>query len=161
MFNTIREFQVLQEVCNPEFRAIEEFINLQRREPIVDTCSSWGLSRWEESLGITPSGDRQDRVARVKSRLVNNKLLNEEWLSNKVLSFVEVGDIVGLGYSMKTDTLTIYYYNNTNKNLTYIYEELRRLIPAHILLKIVGSEKEKESIFVTSIYREYRREKVC
>lgn len=158
MLEGIREFQIIQEICKTELQELERFRVLQSREPILDTCSDWGLKRWEESLGITPSGDRQDRIARVKSRLVNNQLLNEEWLTFKILSFVEVGQVVGTGFDMKTDTLTIYYYSNTTKNLTYIYEELRRLIPAHLLLKVVGSEKEKETSFVTSIYREYRRE---
>lgn len=154
----IPEYLELAEVFNTELGYLLEFKKLLLRDFLIDTASSDAISRYEKSLNIVPVGDIEDRKATLKSRMHNNKWLNRNWLSDKILSYVEVGSIVGTSFDMKTDTLTLLYRDNTSKSLAFIYEELRCLIPSHILLRIKAQSKEDTKTYAHTLYRELRRE---
>lgn len=156
----IKDFQALQQVVTDELKQLESFIQLQSVEPLLLTSTTdYGLPRWESSMKLIPTGSTDERKANVQSKLSNNQPLTATWLSSKLLSYITSGG-VGTAFNIKTDTLTIYFYTETVKSVNLIYDELRNLLPAHLLLKIAYTQKERISYSADSLYREYRKETI-
>lgn len=154
----IKDFQALQEVVTKELQPLEEFISLQALEPLVETTTDYGLPRWEKDYGIIPFGSTQERKANLLSKLNNNKALTENWLRDKLLSYVPVGTIVGYTFNIKNNILSINFSGETLKSANYIFNELRDLLPVHLLLKVSTIQKETMTYYADVIYREYRKE---
>ena len=158
----IKEFRVLEEIIQPEMDLLSQFTQEVESSSLVTTSSEEALTLWESPLAIPKVGDKTQRVDLILSKMLNNQPITEEWLKAKLLSYASSGVV---SYSLETRKsktyLSIHFTEVTNQPLDYIYRELRKLIPAHIILKLLNTPIDKTSLYTGAIYREYRKEILC
>lgn len=157
----IKDYQYVLNAVQPELDTLTKFIKEQHKEPLVSTATlSYGLPRWEKSNSINPVNNEQSRRANIESKLKNNQPLTLEWLSTKLNSYASTGTIYGYSLNYIKQELHVFFTSTTTTHVDLIYQELRRLVPANMLLEVSSSITQPTEYHATTIYREYRKEEI-
>lgn len=87
------EFKAIAEAENPEFRLLWELLEKAMRNQYITTAEDYGLTQWEEILGIIPKADDDIEIRRfrVLAALLNTLPYTEEKLGEMLDTLVGVG----------------------------------------------------------------------
>ncbi|MDY3922762.1 MAG: putative phage tail protein [Ezakiella sp.] len=127
-----REFYARVKAENPEFNLMwEEFYKTIKNTFILEADED-GLARWEEMLGIIPSGSLEDRRLKVFLEWNSNVI----WTDRTLRSFLNLflgENTYELNFIYNKYALKIkLYFGSTKVNATTLLNELKSIIPANI-----------------------------
>lgn len=144
----ILEFQVINASLDVELTTIDDNIVDMEKEVIVATASEYGISRWENTLGITPSATDtlEIRRFRITTLLANKPPYTYRWLKNKLTLIVgnSTGWTLDVNYGLYKVTIVLSGLDTTL--MGEVQRQLRNIIPANMILEIGGSPLNTEDI---------------
>lgn len=166
MIGKAREFYARVKAENPEFDLMwDEFYRTLRNTLILEADEE-GISRWEEMLGIIPSGSLEDRRLKVYIEWNSNVIWTDRTLRQFLDLFLGKGtyemELIYDKYAMKIKV----YYGKTNVKTNILLDELRKIIPANIMMfttieiifKPLFAAARRRALHV--VYRQYQVEKI-
>lgn len=154
----IKEIDAVLKAGEIELNELREFTNLLSSEALVSSASL--LSRWEQSMAIPPVEDKELRRAHIIQKLQNVQPLTRSWLTRKLVGYVRYGSFIGTVLNINTLTLTITFDSETTAPQYLIYQELRRLIPANLLLEVQFTQNSNTTVYTEAFVREHREETI-
>ncbi len=128
----------------PQFDIIWTETDRLLRELYVPTAVSEGLSRWEETLGLIPDGEAEERRRRILLTLIGERPYTIKWLKNYLESVL--GDV---WISVNTDDfyLSIETGSENEALLGTLQKSIRAVIPANIELELSGMTEKFAGIY--------------
>lgn len=131
----VAELQELQQICDTETEELKQLrgeIEYAQDSQYVPLADASGLTRLEKAYGLpNTGGDLDDRRLRILSKLNDVPPYSMGWLRKKLDTLLD-------GYSVALDRsinmLTIEGDATTDGVIDSLHHELRRTIPANIIL---------------------------
>lgn len=145
----ILEFQVINSTLDTELTNVNKLVVGINNEVIVATATIYGITRWENTLGIIPeAGDSlETRRFRIQN-ILNNKLpYTVRWLKNKLTEIT--GSTNGWSLEINNDDYSIIItLSGLDLDLmSEIEKQLRLIIPSNMTLGISGSQIELSNVY--------------
>ena len=128
----------------PQFEIIWMRIDRLLRELYVPSAEAEGLARWEETLGLSPDGDAEERRKQILLTLVGERPYTIKWLRGYLESIL--GD-VRVSESADDFLLTIETGSENEPLLGTLQKSIRALIPADIELELTGMTEEFAPVY--------------
>lgn len=136
----VKEFQLINEDLDVELNNIDKLIKGVQSEAVVQTATEYGITKWENALGIIPSDNESLEVRRFR---VNNILTSKlpytlRWLQGKLTEIVgsESGWTLNMDYAHYS--ITIILSGLDTELMLEVEKQLRNAIPANMELQIGG-----------------------
>lgn len=136
----ILEFQLINQDLDIELSLLDGYITDINKETIVQTASDYGISKWENALGIIPGDTDSLEVRRFR---VNNILTSKlpytiRWLRQKLTEITGSSTGWTLNMNYQDYTATIILSGLDTELMLEVEKQLRNAIPANIELEIGG-----------------------
>lgn len=136
----ILEFQLINQDLDIELSLLDGYITDINKETIVQTASDYGISKWENALGIIPGDTDSLEVRRFR---VNNILTSKlpytiRWLRQKLTEITGSATAWTLNMNYQDYTATIILSGLDTDLMLEVEKQLRNAIPANIELEIGG-----------------------
>lgn len=136
----IIEFQQINSDLDVELTNIDKLINDISKEAIVQTASEYGITKWENALGIIPGDSESVEVRRFR---VNNILTSKlpytiRWLYQKLTEIVGSDSGWTLNMNYEDHNITIVLSGLDTDLMLEVEKQLRNAIPANMELVIGG-----------------------
>lgn len=138
----IEEYKTTNEDLDIELDLLDSQIDSILKEVIANTATEYGISRWENTLGLTHSESDSLELRRFRiTNILTNKLpYTYRWLRNKLIEIT--GDSSGWALNIDNDNYTI-VVTLTHMDLDMMAEvqkNLRYAIPANMVLEMGSDE---------------------
>ena len=138
----IEEYKTTNEDLDIELDLLNSQIDSILKEVIANTATEYGISRWENTLGLTHSESDSLELRRFRiTNILTNKLpYTYRWLRNKLIEIT--GDSSGWALNIDNDNYTI-VVTLTHMDLDMMAEvqkNLRYTIPANMVLEMGSDE---------------------
>ncbi|MBQ3422385.1 MAG: DUF2313 domain-containing protein [Romboutsia sp.] len=138
----IEEYKTTNEDLDIELDRLNSQIDSILKEVIANTATEYGISRWENTLGLTHSESDSLELRRFRiTNILTNKLpYTYRWLRNKLIEIT--GDSSGWALNIDNDNYTI-VVTLTHMDLDMMAEvqkNLRYAIPANMVLEMGSDE---------------------
>lgn len=138
----IEEYKTTNEDLDIELDLLNTQIDSILKEVIANTATEYGISRWENTLGLTHSESDSLELRRFRiTNILTNKLpYTYRWLRNKLIEIT--GDSSGWALNIDNDNYTI-VVTLTHMDLDMMAEvqkNLRYAIPANMVLEMGSDE---------------------
>lgn len=138
----IEEYKTTNEDLDIELDLLNSQIDSILKEVIANTATEYGISRWENTLGLTHSESDSLELRRFRiTNILTNKLpYTYRWLRNKLIEIT--GDSSGWALNIDNDNYTI-VVTLTHMDLDMMAEvqkNLRYAIPANMVLEMGSDE---------------------
>ena len=136
----ILEFQLINQDLDIELSLLDKYITDINKETIVQTATDYGISKWENALGIIPGDTDSLEVRRFR---VNNILTSKlpytiRWLRQKLTEITGSATGWTLNMNYQDYTATIILSGLDTDLMLEVEKQLRNAIPANIELEIGG-----------------------
>jgi hypothetical protein len=136
----ILEFQLINQDLDIELSLLDGYITDINKETIVQTASDYGISKWENALGIIPGDTDSLEVRRFR---VNNILTSKlpytiRWLRQKLTEITGSSTGWTLNMNYQDYTATIILSGLDTELMLDVEKQFRNAIPANIELEIGG-----------------------
>lgn len=138
----IEEYKTANEDLDIELDLLNAQIDSILKEVIANTATEYGISRWENTLGLTHSDSDSLELRRFRiTNILTNKLpYTYRWLRNKLIEIT--GDSSGWALNIDNENYTI-VVTLTHMDLDMMAEvqkNLRYAIPANMILEMGSDE---------------------
>ena len=133
--NGIREFQELDATLSQEFDLIHEHLKTLQDNQFIETATSQGISRYEEMLNIKPNDDLEVRRLNILNHYNSTIPFTMKWLESLLNTTVGL-DLYLIDLEPSHYTLTISIIEPKAYTIPTLQKELRRKIPANMVLNI-------------------------
>lgn len=138
----IEEYKTANEDLDIELDLLNAQIDSILKEVIANTATEYGISRWENTLGLTHSDSDSLELRRFRiTNILTNKLpYTYRWLRNKLIEIT--GDSSGWALNIDNEDYTI-VVTLTHMDLDMMAEvqkNLRYAIPANMILEMGSDE---------------------
>lgn len=138
----IEEYKTANEDLDIELDLLNTQIDSILKEVIANTATEYGISRWENTLGLTHSDSDSLELRRFRiTNILTNKLpYTYRWLRNKLIEIT--GDSSGWALNIDNEDYTI-VVTLTHMDLDMMAEvqkNLRYAIPANMILEMGSDE---------------------
>lgn len=138
----IEEYKTANEDLDVELDLLDAQIDSILKEVIANTATEYGISRWENTLGLTHSDSDSLELRRFRiTNILTNKLpYTYRWLRNKLIEIT--GDSSGWALNIDNEDYTI-VVTLTHMDLDMMAEvqkNLRYAIPANMILEMGSDE---------------------
>ena len=152
--NGIREFQELDATLSQEFDLIHEHLKTLQDNQFIETASSQGISRYEEMLNIKPNGDLEVRRLNILNHYNSTIPFTMRWLEN-LLNTTVGQDLYLIELDPSHYTLTISIIEPKAYTIPTLQKELRRKIPANMVLNINILNPTQGETYIATYLRTY------
>lgn len=148
----ILEFQVINSTLDTELSNIDKLVVGINREVIAATATNYGITRWENALGIIPGAEDSLETRRFRvENILNSKLpYTVRWLKNKLTEIV--GNSTGWVLNINYDdyTVTIVLSGLDVELMGEVQKQLRGAIPANMILEIGGEPLVSSDLIIAT-----------
>ena len=136
----IVEFQIINQDLDVELSQLAVNITNISKETIVQTATDYGITKWEEVLGIVPSdGDSLEvRRFRVNNILTSKLPYTFRWLQQKLTEITGSPNGWTLNIDNNNYVITIILSGLNTSMMLEVEKQLRNAIPSNMELQIGG-----------------------
>ena len=150
----IKEFKELDATLSQEFDLFHERLATIQDNQFIETATSQGLNRYEEMLNIKPNGDFEVRKLNILNHYNSTIPFTMRWLEN-FLNTTVGQDLCLIELDPSHYTLTISIIEPKAYTIPTLQKELRRKIPANMVLNINILNSTQGETYIATYLRTY------
>lgn len=143
----IREYRALGEAFDPVILDLQARIGAFPADVQPSAAGGYFLRRWEKMAGLTPSGTEEQRRFRLMSRLGSLRPYTPRQLERQLTAAFGRENSFSADIDSENFILSVEVDPDGEAVLTAMTEELRRMIPANLILYTGVAQSEKTPLF--------------
>ena len=147
----IREYKALAEAFDPVLEDLKERITAFPLSVLPGTAEDDILRRWEKMTELSSIGTLEQRRFRLLSRLGSLRPYTVEQLRRQLASAFGKDDCFSVDVDGENFTLTVEVDSDSADVLAAMTEELRRMIPANLILHTQVGQSEQADLFIGAV----------